>query len=196
MGAAVQAAAALSKSAVKCGDFVPGTAPAGFPSHSNAPVFSTADGQNLTQLGAILAHVAGGASATDAEWIGFAENVITPSASAWVFPTLGAMPNNKNAVAASLSLAFKQVLAPEYRKNVPHVTRWFQTCVHKMSAFGAHKLCEKEAQFDSKTFGALNKKDGKQAGKAKKEQPKKQEKAKPKAEPKPVEKKPEKPKDP
>merc|ERR1712127_1143977 len=100
------------------------------------------------------------------------------------------------AVVASLSLAFKQVLAPEYRKNVPHVTRWFQTCVHKMSAFGAHKLCEKEAQFDSKTFGALNKKDGKQAGKAKKEQPKKQEKAKPKAEPKPVEKKPEKPKDP
>jgi len=179
-----------------------------------------------------LAHVAGSTNAVDAEWIGFAENVVTPAASAWVFPTLGAMPNNKGqvaegkkclllalaylndtlatktflngerasaadcAVVASLSLAFKQVLSPEYRKNIPHVTRWFQTCVHKMPAFGAHTLCAKEAQFDSKTFAAINQKGGKKDQKAKKEQPKKQEKAKPKAEPKPAEPKPVKPKDP
>merc|ERR1719213_1072760 len=49
------------------------------------------------------------------------------------------------AVVASLSLAFKQVLSPEYRKNIPHVVRWFQTCVHKMPAFVAHTLAEKEA---------------------------------------------------
>merc|ERR1712167_502910 len=50
------------------------------------------------------------------------------------------------AVVASLSLAFKQVLAPEYRKNCPHVVRWFQTCVHKMPAFGAHQLAKQEAK--------------------------------------------------
>jgi len=217
--AAVQAAAALSKANIKSADFVPGSAPEGFPAHSNAPVFTTGCGQNLTQFGAILAHVAGGASATDVEWIGFAENVLTPAASAWVFPTLGAMPNNKGAIAegkklllaalaylndvlssktflngerasisdcavvASLSLAFKQVLAPEYRKNVPHVTRWFQTCVHKLSAFGAHELCAKEAQFDGKIFGELNKKaGGKDKAQGKKAAPKK---AEPKKEKKP-----------
>jgi len=206
--AAVQAAAALAGNSVKVGDFVPGTAPEGFPAHSSAPVFSTACGQKLTQLSAMLAHVSGGASHEQLEWIGFAENVLTPSAAGWVFPTLGAMPNNKGAIAeakkalqcalaylndvlasktflagerasaadaacvAALSLAFKQVLAPECRKSIPHVTRWFQTCVHKMSAFGEHKLCEKEAQFDGKVFGELNKKSGgdnKKAAKPKKE---------------------------
>jgi len=212
--AAVQAAAAIAGANLKCADFVPGTAPAGFPAHASAPVFTTGCGQNLTQLGAILAHVAGGASASDLEWVGFAENVLTPSAAAWVFPTLGAMPNNKGAIAeakkallaalsslndtlasktflsgerpsiadcacvAALSLAFKQVLAPECRKSIPHVTRWFQTCVHKMPAFGAHTLCAKEAQFDGKTFGELNKKaggDNKKADKKKQEPKKKQE---------------------
>merc|ERR1711881_219818 len=33
------------------------------------------------------------------------------------------------------------------------------TCVHQMKAFGEHKLCEAEAQFDAKTFGELNKKE-------------------------------------
>merc|ERR1711881_787423 len=72
----------------------------------------------------------------------------------------------------------KQVLAPECRKSIPHVTRWFQTCVHKMPAFGAHTLCAKEAQFDGKTFGELNKKaggDNKKADKKKQEPKKKQE---------------------
>merc|ERR1719213_1528512 len=81
------------------------------------------------------------------------------------------------AVVASLSLAFKQVLAPEYRKNIPHVVRWFQTCVHKMPAFVAHTLAEKEAQFDGKVYGELNKKAG---GNNKKQQPKKQKKQQPK----------------
>jgi len=227
--AAVQAAAALNNANIKTSDFVPGSAPAGFPAHANAPVFTTACGQNLTQVGSILAHIAGGAKAVDAEWIGFAENVLTPAASAWVFPTLGAMPNNKGAIAegkklllaalaylndqlatktflngerasiadcavvAALSLAFKQVLAPEYRKNIPHVTRWFQTCVHKMPAFGAHSLCAKEATFDAKTFGEINKKAGKDN---KKQQPAKKAAPKKEAAPKPAEVKIEKPKDP
>merc|ERR1711879_858528 len=173
--AAVQATAALAGANIKVADFVPGTAPAGFPACANAPVFTTADGKNLTQLSAILAAVNGKSCPVTLEWIGFAENNITPAAAAWAFPTLGAMPNNKGAIAegkknllacldhlnsylasrtflvgdrascadaavvASLSLAFKQVLAPEYRKNCPHVVRWFQTCVHKMPAFGKEK---------------------------------------------------------
>lgn len=214
--AAVQAVAAIAGANVKVADFVPGSAPEGFPSCSSAPVFTTACGQNLTQFSAILAAVNGKSCPQMLEWIGFAENIITPSAAAWTFPTLGAMPNNKGAIAegkknllsalshlnsylasktflvgerpsaadaavvASLSLAFKQVLAPEYRKNIPHVVRWFQTCVHKMPAFGAHTLAEKEAQFDGKVFGELNKKAGgnkKQENKKqeKKQQPKKQE---------------------
>merc|ERR1711957_1030917 len=155
---------------------------------------TTACGQNLTQFSAIMAAVNGKSCPQTLEWVGFAENVVTPAASAWTFPTLGAMPNNKGVVAegkkvllaalahlnaylatktylvgerascadaavvASLSLAFKQVLAPEYRKECPHVVRWFQTCVAKMPAFGAHTLAEKEAQYDGKTYGELNKK--------------------------------------
>jgi len=209
--AAVQATAALAGKNIKVADFVPGTAPAGFPACASAPVFTTECGKNLTQLSAILAAVNGKSCPVTLEWIGFAENNVTPAAAAWAFPTVGAMPNNKGAIAegkknllacldhlnsylasktflagerpsaadaavvASLSLAFKQVLAPEYRKNCPHVVRWFQTCVHKMPAFGAHQLAEKEAQFDGKTFGELNKKAG---GNNKKEQKPKQEKKK------------------
>jgi elongation factor 1-gamma len=213
---AIQAVAALNGCDVEVVDFVPGTAPEGFPAHCTAPVFKSNDGTMLTQVGAILALLDGKCNHNTYEHISFAENVIKPAASAWVFPTLGAMPNNKGAIAegkksllaalshlndtlatktflvgerpsaadaavvASLSLAFKQVLAPQYRKDVPHVTRWFNTCVNQMSAFGAHQLCEKEAQFDGKTFGALNKKAGGDA------QPKKQQKQEQK---KPVEKK-------
>merc|ERR1739847_70453 len=214
--AAVQATAALAGANIKVADFVPGSAPAGFPACVSAPVFTTACGKNLTQLSAILAAVNGKSCPVMLEWIGFAEACVTPAAAAWTYPTLGAMPNNKGAVAegkknllaclehlnsylasrtflagdrvsaadaavvASLSLAFKQVLAPEYRNDCPHVVRWFQTCVHKMPAFGAHTLAEKEAQFDGKVFGELNKKAGgnkKQENKKqeKKQQPKKQE---------------------
>jgi elongation factor 1-gamma len=202
--AAVQATAALNGANVKVADFVPGTAPAGFADHASAPVMTTACGQNLTQFSAIMAAVNGKSCPQTLEWVGFAENVVTPAASAWTFPTLGAMPNNKGVVAegkkvllaalahlneylatktylvgerasaadaavvASLSLAFKQVLAPEYRKECPHVVRWFQTCVAKMPAFGAHTLAEKEAQYDGKTYGELNKKaDNKKQAKAK-----------------------------
>merc|ERR1711970_1587841 len=209
--AAVQASAALAGANIKVADFVPGSAPAGFPACASAPVFTTECGKNLTQLSAILAAVNGKSCPVTLEWIGFAESNITPAAAAWAFPTVGAMPNNKGAIAegkknllacldhlnsylasrtflvgdrascadaavvASLSLAFKQVLAPEYRKNCPHVVRWFQTCVHKMPAFGAHTLAEKEAQFDGKVFGELNKKAG---GDKKQEQKPKQEKKK------------------
>lgn len=97
--AAVQAVAAIAGANVKVADFVPGSAPEGFPSCSSAPVFTTACGQNLTQFSAILAAVNGKSCPQMLEWIGFAENIITPSAAAWTFPTLGAMPNNKGAIA-------------------------------------------------------------------------------------------------
>lgn len=217
---------------VKVADFVPGTAPAGFPAHASAPVFETSSGDKLTQWGAILAHVSGAADANTIEWVGFAENTVTPAASAWVYPTLGAMPNNKGAInegkqqllaalaylndalstrtflvgerpgaadaanVAALVLAFKQVLAENYRKNIPHVVRWFNTCVNQpsFSSFGQVDMAAKEAQFDGKTFGAVSKSAGgdkKKADNKKKEAPKKKEKAAPKpaAEaPKPVKK--------
>jgi len=217
---AVQAVADLKNFSLKTADFVPGTAPAGFPSFVTAPVLTTASGDNISQLSAILAHVNGGCSAQELEFLAVAENVITPSASGWVFPTLGAMPNNKGvvseakksllaalddlnnilatrtflvgervsvadvAVFQSLVLAFRQVLADNYRKNIPHVVRWFNTCAHQSAfkAFGAISFADKEAQFDAKTFAAIN-----NAGKApaaKKQQQKKQEQPKKKAAPK------------
>jgi len=228
--AAVQATAALAKQNLSVKDVTPGEQISGFPNHASAPCLSTANGQNLTQLASMLAEISGVSNAETLEWISFAENVICPGASAWVFPTLGAMPNNKGAVnegkkaclaaldylnsaladktflvgdrpssadaavVASLNLAFKQVLSEEYRKNIPHVVRWFQTCVNQpeFSSFGKTALCAKEATFDAKTFGELNKSaknnDNKKDNK-KQQQPKK-EKAAPKAKkeekPKPV----------
>merc|ERR1712226_364173 len=201
-------------------DVVPGEAIEGFPAFANAPCLKSANGQALTQLASILVELGGSADAQTIEWISFAENVICPAACAWVFPTLGAMPNNKGAVAegkanllaalehlnaalatktflvgerpssadaavvASLNLAFKQVLSEEYRKNLPHVTRWFQTCVNQpeFNSFGKTQLCDKEAQFDAKTFGEVNKKgkDNKKAAAPKKEKAKAE--SKPKAE--------------
>merc|ERR1712038_514021 len=215
---AVQATAALAKQNLSVKSVNPGEAISGFPSHAAAPCLSTANGQNLTQLASMLVEISGISNAETLEWISFAENVICPAASAWVFPTLGAMPNNKGAVAegkkaclaaldylnssladktflvgdrpsaadaavvASLNLAFKQVLAEEYRKNIPHVIRWFQTCVNQpeFSSFGKTALCAKEAAFDAKTFGELNKKDNKKGGDNKKQQQPKKEKAAPK----------------
>merc|ERR1711941_175510 len=68
------------------------------------------------------------------------------------------------------------------RKNIPHVVRWFLTCVNQMKAFGEHKLCAAEAQFDAKTFGELNKKSGgkKDDKKQEKKAEKKKEAPKPK----------------
>jgi len=208
--AAVQVAAKLSNSSISTADMVPGQVPSGFPAYAtNAPLLETACGQKLTQLSAILSHF-GSSDASTAEWLGFAENVIKPAACAWVFPTLGAMPNNKGevakgkqallsalsalndilasktflvgnrvsiadaAVVASLNLAFKQVLAPEYQKNIPHVCRWYKTCVNQPSfkAFDS-SIASKEAQFDGATFGALNKKGGDNRKKSNEKQPKK-----------------------
>lgn len=212
----IQAAAALSKQNLSVKDVTPGAAIEGFPSHAGVPCLSTKNGQNLTQLSAILTELADhqGNCSEFLEWISFAENVVTPAASAWVFPCLGAMPNNKGAinegkkslnaslsflnnalasktflvgerpsiadaaVVGSLNLAFKMVLSEEYRNNCPHVVRWFLTCVNQpeFSSFGKTSLCEKEAQFDAKTYAELNKKAGKQDNKKEKNQPKKQEK--------------------
>lgn len=221
--AAVQVAAGMAGKSVNVADMIPGSAPDGFPAFAtSAPVMSTECGQKLTQFSAILAYF-GGSCYKTAEWVAFAENVVKPAAAAWVFPTLGAMPNNKGevakgkaaliaaleslndclstktflvgeratiadvAVVASLNLAFRQVLAPDYRKSIPHVVRWYQTCINSSAfkAFGAQPLCEKEAQFDKDVFGQLNKKGaGDNKKQAKKQEPKK------KAEKK-VEKKPE-----
>lgn len=218
-GQAIQVAAALANMNISVENVVPGSKIDGFPEYASAPVLSSG-ASKLTQFGSILAHVSGNSSADLFEWVGFAQNVIAPNASAWVYPTLGAMPNNKGAikegkdnllsslndlnnilstktflvgerpsaadaaVVSALSLAFKQVLSPEYRKKMPHVERWFNTCINQsaFSAFGKITLASKEAAFDGKTFGALNKKG---AGDAKPQQ-KKQEKKKEKPAPTPA----------
>lgn len=210
---------------VKVADFVPGTAPAGFPAHATAPVFECDNGDKLTQWSAILAAVSGSSDAKSLEWISFAENVIGPCASAWVYPTLGAMPNNKGAInegkqalllalaylnealstrtflvgdrvsaadaanVAALVLAFKQVLADNYRQNIPHVVRWFNTCINQpsFSSFGQVNMAAKEAVFDGKTFGAMNKSSGGDKKVVKKEAPKKKAAAAPKPAPAAVE---------
>lgn len=221
---AAQTTAALSKSSLSVKDVVPGEAIEGFPSHANAPCLKASNGQNLTQLASILIELSGASDPETLEWISFAENVICPAACAWVYPTLGAMPNNKGAVnegkknllaaleflncslasktflvgerpsaadaavVASLNLAFKQVLSEEYRTNIPHAVRWFLTCVNQpeFNSFGKTALCEKEATFDAKTFGELNKK-GKDSNKKQENKPKKEKAApKPKAEKKPA----------
>jgi len=210
---AVEATANLAKINLTVENVSPGEQAPGFPSHASVPMFVSKQGENLTQLTAILSELESGLNSASLEWISFAENVLTPAACAWVYPTLGAMPNNKGAinegkknllaaldflnaalatrtflvaerptaadaaVAAALNLAFKQVLAENYRTNIPHVVRWFQTCVNQpeFSSFGKPQLCEKEAQFDAKVFGELNKKDKAPKGK-KQAEPKKQEK--------------------
>jgi len=194
----VQAVASLGKVNLSIKSVNPGDSIEGFPAHASAPCLSTKQGQNLTQLSSILNSLFdfGSDSVAINEWISFSQNVIQPAASAWVFPTLGAMPNNKGAIAegkasllasleflnsalatktflvgerpgpadaavvGSLNLAFRQVLSEEYRKNIPHVVRWFLTCVNQpeFNSFGKTQLADKEAQFDAKVFGELNKK--------------------------------------
>lgn len=215
-GQVIQSVAALSNQNLTVKNVDPGAAIEGFPSYASAPCLSTKQGQNLTQLSSILAELSGNSSSELLEWVSFAENVLTPAASAWVFPCLGAMPNNKGAinegkksllssleflngalssrtflvgerpsaadaaVCGAVNLAFKHVLSEEYRKNIVHVVRWFLTCVNQpeFSSFGKTALCDKEAQFDAKTFGEINKKAGKQDNKKEKAPAKKQEKKK------------------
>jgi len=216
----VQASAAVHNpdASLSVKNVAPGETPSGFPAYASCPVLTTKQGQNLTQLSSMISEVIGKSICTTGlEWISFAENVLTPNAAAWVYPTLGAMPNNKTAIneakknllaalshlnsalatktflvaerptavdaacVGALNLAFKQVLDKNYQKNIPHVVRWFQTCINQpeFAAFGKIALCEKEAQFDGKTFGELNKKAGGDNKKDKKKQePKKQEKKK------------------
>jgi len=217
----VQASAAVHNpdAALSVKNVAPGEQPSGFPAYASCPVLTTKQGQNLTQLSSMISEVIGKSICTTGlEWISFAENVLTPNAAAWVYPTLGAMPNNKGAITeakknllsalshlnsalatrtflvaerptavdaacvGALNLAFKQVLDKNYQKNIPHVVRWFQTCINQpeFSAFGKIALCEKEAQFDGKTFGEMNKKAGGDNKKdtKKKAEPKKQEKKK------------------
>lgn len=215
----IRAAAALANENLSVKNVNPGDSINGFPNHASVPCLTTKQGQNLTQLSSMLCEFnrTNGHCIELLEWISFAENTIQPSAAAWVYPTLGAMPNNKGAineakknllnnlnflnssletrtflvgerpsiadcaVIGSLNLAFRQVLSDEYRQSIPHVVRWFLTCVNQpeFSSFGNTKLCDKEAQFDAKTFSELNKKGGKgDANNNKKQQPKKQEKKK------------------
>lgn len=114
---------------------------------------------------------------------------------------VGERPSSADAACvAALTLAFKQVLAGNYRKDIPHVVRWFNTCINQpaFSVFGQIDLCEKEAQFDAKVFGELNKKGGNQTPKTKKKnEPKKEaKKAAPKKQEVADEPKPEKKSDP
>jgi len=220
---AVEVTAKLSNHKLSVSDLVPGSAPEGFPAYASAPSITTEDGQKLTQFSAILNHISGQNDIETTELISIAELVLKPAMSAWVYPTLGAMPNNKQninegkkallsalndlnsklasktflvgerpsaadaAMVAALVLAFKQVLAEQYRTNFPHVTRWFNTCVNHpdFTAFGSVTLCEKEAGFDSKTFAELNKKGGNNAKKDTKKDNKQKAAAPKKAEKKP-----------
>lgn len=67
------------------------------------PAFEGSDGTTLFGSNAIAYHVANealrGASAADAaqvqQWIGFADNEITPASNTWVYPCLGMMQYNK-----------------------------------------------------------------------------------------------------
>eukprot|EP00088_Acartia_fossae_P048117 TRINITY_DN5241_c0_g1_i1.p1 TRINITY_DN5241_c0_g1~~TRINITY_DN5241_c0_g1_i1.p1 ORF type:complete len:1381 (+),score=416.02 TRINITY_DN5241_c0_g1_i1:46-4188(+) len=92
---------------------------------------------------------------------------------------------------ATLMPAFQHVIDGGARKNLRHVTRWFNTILHQpqvLKAVGEMKLCEVEAKALPPAKGGKEKAKGGE-GKAKDNKNKKQEK-KPekKAEPKPAEK--------
>lgn len=87
--------------------------------------------------------------------------------------------------ALTLLSAFKQVLAPEFRGDFPHVNRWFLTVVNQPAVskvVGEVTLCEKEAAFDAKKYAEIsgkgkNKKDAKpkkEAAPKKEQKPKKE----------------------
>ena len=63
----------------------------------------------------------------------------------------------------SLLLLYKQVLEPSFRDAFVNTNRWFVTCInqpHFKAVIGEVTLCEKMAQFDSKKYNELNKKEG------------------------------------
>ena len=63
----------------------------------------------------------------------------------------------------SLLLLYKQVLEPDFRGPYVNANRWFLTCINQpnfKAVIGEWQLCEKMAQFDSKKFNELNKKEG------------------------------------
>ena len=66
-------------------------------------------------------------------------------------------------MACSLLLLYKQVLEPAFRNPYVNTNRWFITCInqpHFKAVIGEVPLCEKMAQFDSKKYNELNKKEG------------------------------------
>lgn len=77
-----------------------------FRTHLQVPAFETKDGKYLSESNAIAFYVANEQlrGKTDLEraqvvqWLSFAESEILPYSSAWVFPLLGLVPYNKNAV--------------------------------------------------------------------------------------------------
>ncbi|KAI6646679.1 Elongation factor 1-gamma [Oopsacas minuta] len=63
----------------------------------------------------------------------------------------------------SFLLLYKQVLEPSLRDSFENTNRWFITCInqpHFKAVIGEVALCEKMAQFDSKRYNELNKKEG------------------------------------
>ena len=65
-------------------------------------------------------------------------------------------------MACSLLLLYKQVLEPSFRNAYINTNRWFITCInqpHFKAVIGDVSLCEKMAQFDSKKYNELNKKE-------------------------------------
>lgn len=70
------------------------------------PAFSTADGKHFSESNAIAFYLANeqlrGKTFEDAafvqQWISFADNEVLPATCAWVFPAMGIMPPNKQAV--------------------------------------------------------------------------------------------------
>lgn len=95
-------------------------------------------------------------------------------------------------VALTVKPAYEHVLTPEWRKDYPHVNRWFMTTMNQpsvKSVVGDVTLCVKEAQFDAKKFAEISGKSGNKAAKTKepkKEQPKKEKKAAPAPAPEPA----------
>ncbi|XP_064623516.1 elongation factor 1-gamma-like [Lineus longissimus] len=83
-------------------------------------------------------------------------------------------------VCCNLLALYQHVLEPSFRAPFPHVNRWFTTLINQpnfKAVIGEFKLCVKMAQFDSKKYAELNKKD--QGGKKeKKPQPKQEPKMK------------------
>jgi len=104
---AVQVAAILGNKALLTEHFSPLNPLSKIPKHAIAPCLRTDDGTMLTDFGAILVYLCGDGSSTEMEWIGFSKNVLLPAVSTWVFPTLGAMPLDRQAIGLAKQQLFK-----------------------------------------------------------------------------------------